>query len=285
MMVVSPALPSANPWLPLSARIQRITPEIAGTATYDFELEDSAAAASYRFLPGQFNMIYLPGFGESAISISSDARQIGSLSHTVRVVGNVTGALARSRIGDQVLLRGPFGSAWPVADCVGRDVVISAGGIGLAALRTMIYHVIGQRADFGQVHLLYGARAPDGLLYRDEFDGWKQAGILVDVTVDAGGPDWDGHIGAVPLLLHGLRLDAANTRILMCGPEIMMRFMIFAALAQRVAAEHIYLSMERNMNCAVGFCGHCLLGPAFICKNGPVFTYQQMEPYLHVEDL
>ena len=285
MIVACPQSSQADPWLPVSARIRQITPEIAGTATYEFELEDSAAAAAYRFLPGQFNMLYLPGFGESAISISSDAQKIGSLSHTVRVVGNVTGALGRSRVSDQVLMRGPFGSAWPIADCIGHDVVIAAGGIGLAALRSMIYHVISHRVDFGGVHLLYGARAPDGLLYHGEFETWKQAGIHVDVTVDFGGPDWQGHIGVVPLLLQRLRLDATNTRILTCGPEIMMRFVIFEALAQQVAAEHIYLSMERNMNCAVGFCGHCLLGPAFICKNGPVFTFKQVEPYLHVEDL
>lgn len=283
--IASPRSPQIDPWLPVSARIQRVTPEVADTATYELEIADAAQAAAFRFRPGQFNMLYLPGYGESAISISSDAERSELLAHTVRVVGNVTGALARLGVGDEVLLRGPFGSAWPLAECIGRDVVIAAGGIGLAPLRPAIYHVIHHRSDFGKVHLLYGARSPEGLLYRQEFDAWQQAGIHVDVTVDVGDPDWHGHIGVVPMLLHRLRLDAANTRVLTCGPEIMMRFVIFEALAGRVADEHIYLSMERNMNCAVGFCGHCQLGPAFICKDGPVFSYAQMEPFMHVEDL
>jgi NAD(P)H-flavin reductase len=282
MIAATPVVPRSSPWVPQPVRIRNIKPEIPGTTTYDFEFENGAA---YRFSPGQFNMLYLPGFGESAISISSDAERPELLSHTVRTVGNVTQTLARCRVGDQVLLRGPFGSAWPVSNCVGRDIVIACGGIGLPPLRPVIYHVINHRADFGDVHLLYGARTPDGLLYRDEFDAWRHAGIQVAVTVDVGNSDWHGNIGVVPMLLHRLRLDAANTRVLTCGPEIMMRFVIFEALAQRIASEHIHLSMERNMNCAVGFCGHCQLGPAFICKDGPVFTYAQMEPYLLVEDL
>jgi NAD(P)H-flavin reductase len=269
----------------MSARVRRITPEIAGTATYEFELTDPNHAAAFHFLPGQFNMLYLPGYGESAISISSDAERPKSLAHTVRVVGNVTRALARCCVNDEVLLRGPFGSAWPIAECMDRNVVIAAGGIGLAPLRPVIYHIINHRGDFDQVHLLYGARSPEGLLYRNEFDLWNKAGIRVDLTVDVGDLEWYGDIGVVPMLLHRLRLDSANTRVLTCGPEIMMRFVIFEALAGRIAPEHIYLSMERNMNCAVGFCGHCQLGPAFICKDGPVFSYAQMEPYLQIEDL
>jgi NAD(P)H-flavin reductase len=286
-MIAAPSrpLPQSDPWMPLSAHIRSITPEIAGTTSYEFELADAGHAAAYRFQPGQFNMLYLPGFGESAISISSDPERPELLGHTVRVAGIVTGALARCGIGDEVLLRGPFGSAWPIVECIGRDVVVAAGGIGLAPLRPLIYHVVKNRSDFRDVHLLYGARSPEGLLYRREFDVWRKAGINVDITVDVGNPDWLGHIGVVPTLLHRLRVDAANCRVLTCGPEIMMRYVIFEALASGIAAEHAYLSMERNMNCAVGFCGHCQLGPTFICKDGPVFSYPQMEPYMHIEDL
>ena len=276
---------SANPWHAQLVRIQRIVQEVPGVATYELAFEDEAVARTYRFTPGQFNMLYLPGFGESAISISSDPAQCDALLHTVRIAGNVTRALASMRVGDQLGVRGPFGTGWPVAACRGRDVVIACGGIGLAPLRPAIYDIINHREDYGRVFLLYGARTPKDLLFASEFDAWCAADIQVEVTVDLGDPDWMGHIGVVPILFYRLRLNAAQTRVLTCGPEIMMRFVIFEALARRVKPEHIHLSMERNMNCAVGFCGHCQLGPAFVCKDGPVFTYQRMEPYLHLEEL
>lgn len=276
---------TANPWQPHAARICRITRERPDTLTYELELEDAATRAAYRFLPGQFNMLYLPGFGESAISISSDPGQLEAVGHTVHVCGNVTRALARRREGDQVLLRGPFGSAWPLTDCLGRDLVLVAGGIGLAPLRPALLQIVRRRGDYGRVCLLFGARSPAGLLYVREFAQWREADIRVEVTVDLADAGWRGHIGVVPTLFHLLRLNSRNTSILTCGPEIMMRFVIFEALARSVAPEQIFVSLERNMQCAVGFCGHCQLGPAFVCRNGPVFSYAQMEPYLHVRDL
>ncbi len=286
-MQIRSAVPpvSPNPWLPLAARIERITPEAPGVATYTLQLDDPAAGAGFRFQPGQFNMLYLPGFGESAISISSDPHHCETISHTVRVVGNVTGALSRLRVGDPVLLRGPFGAGWPMDECRGCDLVIAGGGLGLAPLRPAIHHVLHSRDEFERVILLYGARTPADLLYPAEYNDWRGGGIEVHTTVDLGTDDWQGHIGVVPQLFSRLRLDAPQTRVLTCGPEIMMRFVIFEALGRRISPEHILLSMERNMNCAVGLCGHCQLGPAFICKDGPVFTYEQMEPYLYVEDL
>lgn len=285
MISTGPASQRANPWAPCPARIRNVNSEFPGTSTYELELEDESDSAAFRFRPGQFNMLYLPGFGEAAISISSDADAPQTLSHTVKAVGNVTQALARCGSGDQILLRGPFGSAWPIDARRGGNIVVACGGIGLAPLRPVIYHIINHRQDFGCVDLLYGARSPDVLLYRDEFESWRAAGIQVEVTVDKGDADWRGQIGAVPLLFSRLRLDAENTRVFTCGPEIMMRFVIFEALARRISPDHIWLSMERNMNCAIGFCGHCQLGPAFICMDGPVFTYEQMAPYLHIEDL
>lgn len=275
----------ANPWLPQLTRIARIKQEVPGIATYDLRFEDEQAASNYNFAPGQFNMLYLPGFGEAAISISSDHEQYDVISHTVRVAGNVTRALSRLRTGAQVALRGPFGSAWPVETCRDCDVVLACGGVGLAPLRPVIYHLIHHRSEYGRVHLLYGARSPGDLLYTDEYDAWRAADIEVNVTVDLGDGDWMGQIGVVPMLFYRLRLNALQTRIFTCGPEIMMRFVIFESLARKVRKEHLYLSMERNMNCALGLCGHCQLGPAFVCKDGPVFTYAQMEPYLHLEDL
>jgi len=286
-MTVLPATSptAADLWVPQMATIREVRNEVRGIRTYDLELDDDEVAAEYRFEPGQFNMLYLPGIGESAISISSDPAESGLLSHTVRVAGNVTTALTRLGEGDHVGLRGPFGSSWPVDACRGNDVVIACGGLGLPPLRPLIYTIAQQREQFGRVYLLYGARTPDDLLFTAEYEAWRASDIEVEVTVDIGNDDWRGNIGVVPVLFYRLRLDVSRTRVLTCGPEIMMRFVIFEALARRVSSDNIYLSMERNMSCALGFCGHCQLGPAFICKDGPVFTYGQMEPYLHVEDL
>lgn len=281
----SPTVDRRQPWATHAVRIRGIKSESPGIATYELAFDDAEIAARYRFRPGQFNMLYLPGIGEAAISISSDPNRPETLLHTVRVTGNVTRALARMQIGDQLLIRGPFGSSWPIEECRGCDLVIAGGGVGLAPLRPLLYQVINHRDDFGNVHLLYGARRPADLLYADEFDAWRAAGIDVEATVDLGDDGWRGHIGVVPALFYRLRLQAARTRILTCGPEIMMRFVIFEALARRIPPAHIYLTLERNMNCALGFCGHCQLGPAFVCKNGPVFTYEQMAPYLDLEDL
>jgi len=283
--MTTPAPCVTNPWLPRWARIAAITHEAPGVFTCELVVDDGQASPRSPFGPGQFNMVYLPGFGEAAISISSDPELTASLSHTVRIVGNVTRALHRLEIGGQVGLRGPFGSAWPIAACQGCDVMIAGGGVGLAPLRPLIYYVLRHRESFGRVCLLYGARTPCDLLYAGEYEAWRSAGVEVSVTVDLGDANWSGRIGVVPLLMDQLRLHPPRTRLFTCGPEIMMRFVIFEALARHVRSEHIYLSLERNMNCALGFCGHCQLGPAFVCKDGPVFTYAQLEPYLHVEDL
>ena len=163
-------------------------------------------------------------------------------------------------------------------------MVIACGGVGLAPLRPVVYHIIHHRKDFGRVILLYGSRTSATLLFTDEYDAWREAGIELFVTVDMADDAWKGDIGVVPMLFYRLRLDAPRTRVFTCGPEIMMRFVMFEARAHKVRKDHIFMSMERNMNCAVGLCGHCQLGPAFVCKDGPVLTYKHMEPYLHLED-
>jgi NAD(P)H-flavin reductase len=272
-----------SPWLPHPVSIETIQQEVPGISTYKLAFVDPHFAQSYRFLPGQFNMLYLPGIGESAISISSDPGELVLL-HTIRIAGNVTRALARKRVGDQIAVRGPYGSSWPMEACKGRDVVIACGGVGLAPLRPAIYHIIAHRPDYGRVFLLYGARTPGDLLYVREYDAWCEADIEVEVTVDIGDQDWRGNMGVVPVLFYRMRLNAAKTVILTCGPELMIRFVIFEALARKISPDRIFVSMERNMNCAIGHCGHCQLGPAFICKDGPIFSYRQMEPYMHLED-
>jgi len=274
---------STSPWLPYPVTIEDIHQEVPGIATYQLGFVDSAVASRFQFRPGQFNMIYLPGVGESAISISSDPSTTAIL-HTIRIAGNLTRALARRRVGDQIALRGPYGSSWPMDACKGRDLVIACGGVGLAPLRPAIYHVINHRSDYGRVFLLYGARTPGDLLYAGEYDAWREADIEIAVTVDIGDQAWSGNMGVVPVLFYSMRLNAPKTMILTCGPEIMIRFVIFEALARKIPPDRIFLSVERNMNCAIGHCGHCQLGPAFICKDGPIFSYRQMEPYMHLED-
>jgi len=276
---------ACNPWLPTPATVRGIYPETPGVQTYELQLDDPQVAARFHFQPGQFNMLYLPGIGEAAISISSAPSQAGTLAHTVRVAGNVTQALSRLRVGQRVGVRGPYGTGWPMDACRGRDVVLAAGGIGLAPLRPVIYHILHQRHDFGRVILLYGSRTPGDLLYTNEYPAWREEGIEVETTVDIGDGQWQGNIGVVPVLFYRLRLNAARTTLLTCGPEIMIRFVIFEALARRVRKDAIFLSMERNMQCAVGLCGHCQLGSYFVCKDGPVFSYRAVEPYLLVEDL
>jgi NAD(P)H-flavin reductase len=284
MTTLPAARPTSGLWLPHLATIRAVKEESPGIQTYELGFDDPGLAGSFRFLPGQFNMLYLPGIGEAAISISSDPGEPGRLAHTVRAAGSVTQALTRRGPGEQLGVRGPFGSSWPLDRCQGQDVVIACGGVGLAPLRPALYEIVRRRQDFGRVFLLYGARTPGDLLFADEYERWRQKDIEIQVTVDLGSGDWRGNIGVVPVLFYRLRLNAPRTRLFTCGPEIMIRFVIFEALARRLKPEHIFLSMERNMKCAVGLCGHCQLGPAFVCKDGPIFTYHQMEPYLHVED-
>lgn len=267
-------------WHPLAFPISDIIRELPDIDTYWLE-----APADYRFLPGQFNMIYMPGYGEAAISISSDPDQPSRLGHTIRAVGNVTNALRRLRTGNQMLLRGPFGTPWPIEQCRGKDLIIACGGLGLAPLRPVIYYVLNHREQFGAVHLLFGTRTPQDLLFPDEYETWRQGGLDVQITVDRATPEWRGKIGFVTQLLGKIKTPAENTRVLTCGPEIMMRFVAYEALNQRIDKSSIFLSMERNMKCAIGFCGHCQWGPSFVCKDGPVYSYDAIESFLTVEDL
>ncbi|NQV24589.1 MAG: FAD/NAD(P)-binding protein [Rhodopirellula sp.] len=276
--------PNLEPWLTHTVRIAEITREIENVATYHLEFQDQAVAESFAFRAGQFNMLYLPGVGESAISISSDPAQRGTLDHTVRIAGNVTGELARLDAGATFGLRGPFGSAWPIDECRGQDVIIVTGGIGLAPLRPAIYELLNRRAEFGNLTLLYGARDPAGLLYTNQYDTWRSRGLEVATTVDRASAGWSGNVGVVPQLLDRMKLDnPAQTRVLCCGPEVMMWYTARAALGRGVPGNQIYVSLERNMNCAIGLCGHCQFGPTFVCKDGPVVKYDQVADFLRVE--
>lgn len=282
---VTACLPS-DPWLSHSARIRQIIPETTAVATYDLVFEDPALAEGYAFRPGQFNMLYLPGVGEIAISISGDPAERSKIPHTIREAGNVTKALARLPAGASIGVRGPFGSWWPIEDCEAKDVILVAGGIGLAPLRPAIYSLLNNRDRYGGISLLYGARTPQERLYPDEYESWRQQGLDVQTIVDRSDGVWTGNVGVVTVLLDRLLIARpAETRLLTCGPEIMMWYSIQTALRRGLPPEAAYLSLERNMNCAIGLCGHCQYGPEFLCKDGPVFRYDRVASILKVDDL
>jgi len=267
------------------AVIKKIETETVDTSTLWLEFEDEDVRKDYKYSAGQFNMLYLPVYGESAISISSNPDQEGLIGHTIRFVGNVTRAVSRLNVGDRISVRGPFGTNWPVEESKGKDVIIFAGGIGLAPLRPAIYQIINNRQDYGKVTIVYGSRSPADLLYTGEYDEWRTHDIELMVTVDHADDTWDGLVGVVPMYFYRLRPNPENTVLWSCGPEIMMHFVLYEGLARNIPNDQIYLSYERNMKCGVGVCGHCQHGVYYICKDGPIFTYEELEPYFNVEDL
>jgi NAD(P)H-flavin reductase len=269
------------------AQIVDIRPEIDSVATYRMRFVDPEVAAAYRFLPGQFNMLYLPSCGESAISHSGPSDgTTAEFVHTIRFVGRVTQSIARLQVGDQLGVRGPFGTPWPLEQCHGRDVMILSGGLGLAPLRPLILALLAQRQAFGRLVLLHGARSPEQILYPDELRSWQAQGLEAQLTVDRTADHWQGHVGVVPLLLDRLpNVVADRTVVLTCGPEIMMHYSVLSARQRGICAASIWLSMERNMQCAAGICGHCQWGPHFVCKDGPVFRYDRIKTLLEVRDL
>lgn len=285
-MTATATFSAASPWTTHTVRIAEIIPEIEGVATYRLQSPDATSDDLYRFQPGQFNMLYLPGVGEAAISMSGDPANLDGWIHTVRVAGNVTRTIAALDVGDSLGVRGPFGAGWPVDELHGHDVVIVAGGLGLAPLRPLIYQIVRQRIRFGGVWLIIGARTPDALLYPDEFDAWRRAGLDVHITVDRASPRWTGNVGVVTAILDRVALaDASRTQLVTCGPEVMMKYVALSGLRRGISADRIWVSMERNMQCAVGLCGHCQWGAAFICKDGPVLRYGRIQSYFAVETL
>ena len=276
--------PAGNPMCPGVAGIRRRHRETQDI--YSLELRPPDGCDRFAFAPGQFNMLYLFGQGEVAISISGDPGRPDRIGHTIRAVGPITSGLGRLKRGDHVGIRGPFGSGWPVDAAKGCDVVIVAGGVGLAPLRPAVLHLLSNRSDYGRISLLYGTRTPEDLLFARQLEQWRgRFDLEVEVTVDAAGAGWGGDVGVVTTLIPRAQFDPARVFGFICGPEVMMRFTLRALMARGLTADRLFLSMERNMKCAVGFCGHCQLGPTFICKDGPVFRYDRLAPWFGVREL
>jgi NAD(P)H-flavin reductase len=269
-----------NPYLPREAEIVGRTEESSNTFSLHLRLTDREP---YAFAPGQFNMLYLYGSGEVPISVVEESEDDQTLTHTVRALGRITNGLAQLQVGDHIGLRGPFGRGWPMQEAEGRDLVVVTGGLGCAPSVSIIHHVLRHRARYGHLNILQGVKHTDDLIWRSQYDAWAK---LPDVTVllaaDVAGPAWHGHVGLVTTLFDQLSLRPERTVAMLCGPEVMMRAAADGLHRLGIRPEAIYLSMERNMQCAVGHCGHCQIGGNFVCREGPVFAWPAVRELLGV---
>ncbi len=266
-------------YLPYEAEIVERIQESPSLFTLRLRFTDPELQAKYQFEPGQFNMLYLYGVGEVPISIVSDPKDSHILDHTLRSVGRVTRGLANLKTGDRIGIRGPYGRGWPMQAAEQRDIVIVTGGLGCAPVVSVINYVTRRRERFGHLNILQGVKHSDDFIWRERYEQWRE---LPDSTVllaaDSGTALWPWHIGRVTDLFDQLNFDPQQVSVMLCGPEGMMRVVIKHMLDKGVGKCELWLSMERNMQCAVGHCGHCQYGGKFICKDGPVFCYEQVEP-------
>ena len=275
---------AADTMLPAAYLVTHRSAETADTATLRLA---PAGAALPAFRPGQFTMLCRPGIGEVAISVSGDpSAGDGSLTQTIRDVGAVSGALYRARPGDLIGVRGPFGTSWDMDPARGDDLLIVAGGVGLAPLRPVLLGALARRADYRRLILIAGARDPAEFLFRGQLSDWAALpGLAVELTIDRAAAGWDGTVGFVTEPLGRLTLDVARTSAFLCGPEVMMRLCARILVSRGIMADRIQVSLERNMKCGVGLCGHCQLGPLLLCRHGPVLSWAQAEPLLAVREL
>jgi NAD(P)H-flavin reductase len=270
---------TARSGAPQSAIVTERVQETSSVFTLKLRLDDPADQAAYRFAPGQFNMLYLPGVGEVPISIMSDPDERDGIGHTIRAVGRVTRGLAALEPGDALGLRGPFGRGWPLREISGRDVVLVTGGLGCAPAVSVIHYVLRRRERYGKLVIIQGVKHADELIWREQYARWaKLPETQVLVAADEGAALWPWHVGRVTELFALARFDAANAVAMMCGPEGMMRVSAEQLLARGLPETSLYLSMERNMQCGVGRCGHCQFGGAFVCRQGPVFAWRDVRP-------
>ncbi len=275
----------ATPYMTHPARVVARRTETEGIHTFTLQFVDPEMRRSYAFRAGQFNMLYAPGVGEVAISIVSDPNEPQLVEHTIRIVGRVTGVMARWKVGDIIGVRGPYGNGWPVEAARGRDVVIITGGVGCAPTVGVINYIFRRRDQYGELHILHGVKTPNDLLYRERFDEWRRAPrTKVYLTSDRPDKSWHYRIGVVTELFDELNVPPSSI-VMMCGPEVMMRMAARSLLSKGIADDSIYLSMERRMECAVGLCGHCQWRQTFVCKDGPVFSYRDARELFRVSGI
>jgi len=279
-------LAQSNFQAPLSATVEAFIQESPSIFTLRLQLCDSAARDEYSFMPGQFNMLYLFGIGEVPISIVSDPADSTLIDHTIRVVGRVTEGLAKLKVGDEVGIRGPFGRGWPLALARDKDLLIVTGGLGCAPVVAAINFALNRRAHYENIHIVQGVKHSDDLIWREQYDRWNRMnGVEVLLAADAAGPAWPFHTGQITELLDQVSLADDNCLVLICGPEGMMKAAAEKLIDDGISPFSIYVSLERNMQCAVGHCGHCQMGPDFLCKDGPVFVYPDVRHRLMQEGI
>jgi len=273
-----------NPYLPWEAEIVERVQESDSIFTLRLRLTDPEARNHYRFVPGQFNMVYLYGVGEVAISIVSDPESDALLDHTIRAVGRVTHGLARLQAGERIGIRGPFGRGWPMPLAEGRDVFIVTGGLGCAPVVAVINYVLARRTRFGRISIVQGVKHAEDMIWRERYAEWSaHPDVQVLLAAEHGGVLWPWHVGLVTELFDQAVVEPSRTIVMMCGPEGMMRAAAKGLMQRGIAPAEIYLSMERNMQCGVGHCGHCQFGGSFICRNGPVYRYSEVQALLGVK--
>ncbi len=273
----------ADPFAPRRFVVTQVTAEANDTVTLRMEPTDGQPL---EFESGQFTMLGKHGHAEVPISISGDPDHPEVLEHTVRAVGGATRALVESDPGDVLLVRGPYGTGWDVMDAAGGDVVLVAGGIGLAPLRPAILEVLTHRERFGRVVIVYGSRTPSQLLFQPQLERWRgRFDVDLSVTVDTAEPAWRGHVGLVTTVLPKEGLDSGSVLALLCGPEIMLRLTADTLVGRGLAPERIRVSLERNMKCGIGLCGHCQLRELFVCTDGPVVGYDRARPLMATREL
>jgi NAD(P)H-flavin reductase len=271
-----------NPLLPEPAEIVEKHSFGRSIHAYRLRLEDPGARPRFDFAPGQFNMLYVPGVGEVAISISSDPDD-ELLEHTIRIVGRTTGVIERLAVGDVLGLRGPYGNGWPLQETRFKDVLVVTGGLGCAPVTGAIQYMLRRRASYGRIAILHGVKQPADLIYRDRFEQWRrEPDTTVLLTSDSPDRHWHDRTGVVTELFEEVDCDPGRTVVFMCGPEVMMRYGTQILMERGLPSSRIYVSLERNMKCAVGLCGHCQLGPEFLCKDGPIFRFDRVARWLGV---
>lgn len=269
--------------IPQAMEIRKRYEESPTIFSWELHFLQESQRQDYQFSAGQFNMLYLYGIGEVAISISSDPQEKDYLRHTIRAVGRITRAMQQLKEGDTIGLRGPFGNGWPLASAQGKDIVILSGGLGCAPTYSLISYILRRREQFGQVRVLHGVKHSDDLIFREQLKQWQQhRDVEVIIAADNARAQWPWHVGFITDNIAKLAIEPQETLVMMCGPEAMMHAAIFAFLQKGISENNIYLSMERNMECGIGQCGHCQMGGWFICKDGPIFAYDQIKHLFNV---
>ncbi|MBL7069026.1 MAG: FAD/NAD(P)-binding protein [Candidatus Omnitrophica bacterium] len=269
-----------NPYKFIEAEIIDVKDETPTIKTFVLKPKERIS-----FKTGEFMEVAIPGFGEGPFTPSSNPKDDTKLEFTIMDVGRVTGALHRMKTGGVVGLRGPYGKGYPLGEFKGKEILIVGGGVGLAPIRSLIYALFNQLDNYKKIYLKYGAKTPPDIMYKDEVDRWSKDGRSdVKLTVDAGDAKWKGNVGLVTTILEDLKIDLNKSVSVVCGPPIMMKFVTFKLLEIGYKPEDIYLSMEKNMSCGIGKCGHCRIGNSYACKDGPVFSYKTIKDYPNIWD-